>query len=238
MSIPLFLAMTGEDIQNNGALPTQTAWMACHFSFSGNGLTGIPNHLPEGSMLILDDRIPANGHDPSMIAAHLIEVTEKHRCSHILLDMERPPTPETEQIIRHILRRATCPVGVAGNHAYNSDCPVFLPSVPPHLTVEAYLSPWSGREIWLELALDGSNATVTPDGCTITPIPYPEPKIPSHHSEELHSHYHIDANENQILFSFYRTQEDLSGLLTGAEHLGVTLAVGLYQELGTQKQLR
>jgi hypothetical protein len=233
MSIPLFLAMTGEEIHENGVLPPKIAWMACHFSAGGARLTGIPQRLPTGSMLILDDRIPIRGHDATLVAAHLLEIIEQQHCSHVLLDFERPPSAEAMDIVKEIIRQLPCPVGVSPSHVQNLNCPIFVPPVPSHQTAEAYLSQWNGREIWLEAALDGSTATVTTDGCQFTYAPFPKPEEPSHHSEELHSHYHIVANKEQITFSFHRTPHDLTELLNNAEQSGVTLAVGLYQELGT-----
>lgn len=232
MSIPLFLAMTGEEIREATPLPPRIAWFSCHFSAHGAGLTGIPGMVPAGSMLILDDRIPVRGHDAALVAAHLEEIVKKWDLRHVLLDFERPATPEVSEIVRKVIQQLPCPVGVSKDYACDLDCPVFLPPVPPHLPVEEYLSPWKSREIWLEMALDGSNATITSDGCKITPVPFPEPEDPSHYSQELHSHYHITTDPERIQFAIHRTPQDLSDLLDAAERSGVTLAVGLYQELG------
>ena len=47
----------------------------------------------------------------------------------------------------------------------------------------------------------------------------------------LHCHYHIKTFDDHIDFTLWRTREDLTNLLREAETLGVTLAVGLWQEL-------
>ena len=60
MGISHYLAMTGVEIAAAEALPENIAYMACHFSPYGTGLTGAPEVLPKHSMLILNDRIPFN----------------------------------------------------------------------------------------------------------------------------------------------------------------------------------
>ena len=50
--------------------------------------------------------------------------------------------------------------------------------------------------------------------------------------EKLLCHYGIEFAEGFVRFSLLRTPEDLGLLLKKAEELGVTAAVGLYQELG------
>ena len=47
----------------------------------------------------------------------------------------------------------------------------------------------------------------------------------------LYCHYRTQTYDDHIDFTLWRTREDLTGLLREAERLGVTLAVGLWQEL-------
>ena len=231
MSIPLFFAATAQEIRSIATFPPKIGWMSCHFSPSGSGLTDWPRTLPPDSMLILDDRIPITIHEPKVVASQLTQVVEELRCSHVLLDWQRPVTRIANDTLDEIMLRLPCPVAVTDTYARDGRCAVFLPPVPPHIMPEIYLSPWIGREIWLEVALDGTTATVTSDGCQVTPVPYPEPMAPDHPSTELHCHYHATVDSERIQFHLHRTREDIKNLLTDCEHYGVTLAVGLYQEL-------
>ena len=84
MAIRPFLAMTAAEIRNTAILPSRTAWMACHFSPYGRGLSNIPSVLEEGSLLILDDITPIRGHDPEVITQQLMQAMEHLRVSGIL----------------------------------------------------------------------------------------------------------------------------------------------------------
>ena len=53
-----------------------------------------------------------------------------------------------------------------------------------------------------------------------------------HREETLFCHYCVDMEENAARFTLWRTREDLGNLMAEAEKLGVSTAVGLYQELG------
>ena len=110
-------------------------------------------------------------------------------------------------------------------------CPVFLPPVPPDVNLADYLAPWQGREIWLELALDGEAITLTPSGAITAPLPPAAQLLGGHRDEKLHCHYQIHTDADSARFTLFRTPEDLDELLIEGEALGVTRAVGLYQEL-------
>ena len=71
MAIAPFLAMTGAEMRNNSFLPEKIAWMACHFSPYGLGLSNLPRSLPPGSLLMVDDITPIGKHDPSIILDQL-----------------------------------------------------------------------------------------------------------------------------------------------------------------------
>ena len=231
MAIQQFLAMTGAEIEKRSPLPPHIAWMACHFSPYATGLSNIPKNLPAGSMVIVNDRTPVYHHDPVLIAEQLSKMEENICCSSILLDFQRQNVPETVEIVRAIIEQVSCPVGVTEHYAKDFDCAVFLPPVPPHLPPEAYLRPWQKREIWLELALDGTRIAVTESGCKFDPLDFLKPAEDCHHDPELHCHYHTTVSDEQISFHLYRRSEDLLSLLSAAEALGVEKAVGLYQEL-------
>lgn len=233
MAIPLFLAMTGWEISKITEFPQKIAWMACHFSPYGTGLTNLPQALPPGAMVIVNDRTPVCGHDPERIASQLAELVEAFQLGSILLDFQRRGEPETEAIVKTIVQTLTCPVGVSQCYAEELSCPVVLPPVPPHMPLCDYIAPWQGREIWMECALDGILITVTGNGSTVTPLPYPEDLEYPHIDTELCCHYQIILAENQAKFHLARKADDLTRLLDAAEGTAITQAVGLYQELGT-----
>ena len=89
MAIAPFLAMTAAEMHSCASLPEKVAWMACHFSPYGLGLSNLPKTLPPGSLLMMDDITPPQGHDPDLIAAQLEECVQKFQCSGVLLDFQR-----------------------------------------------------------------------------------------------------------------------------------------------------
>jgi hypothetical protein len=232
MAIPLFLAMTGWEISKNEELPKNIAWMACHFSPYGTGLSNLPAALPPRSMVIVNDRTPVCGHDPERIVSQLAELVEIHQCSNILLDFQRPGEPETAIIAEAVVRELNCPVGVSPPYAEVLSCPVFLPPVPPHIPLGKYLTPWQERPVWLECALDGATITVTAEGSAVTPLPYPELENYRHRDTNLCCHYEIDITKKQAQFHLGCSHDDLHDLLAAAERINVTHAIGLFQELG------
>ena len=231
MALPLYLALTAAEFQNCPVLPAHTAWMACHYSPYGLGLSNCPKKLPAGSMLILNDRTPAQGHDPRLIARQLRELAEKFHCSRVLLDFQRPGSPENTAVAQATVSSLACPVGVSELYAGELDCPVFLPPVPPHVPLNEYFIPWQGRETWLEAALGVETITVTDQGSTVSPLL--SAALPETGMEEpgLHCHYHIRTEEDRIVFTLWRRGDDLSALLQQAEKRNVTLSIGLWQEL-------
>lgn len=231
MALPLYLAMTGLEMRANSDLPENSGYMACHFSPYGTGLSNCPSRLPEGAMLILNDRIPCCGHDHQLITNQLIELVEHFRCSCILLDFQRPGSEETAALAKKIAGSLPCPVGVSELYAQGLDCPVFLPPLPLDMPIAEYLAPWQGREIWLDAALDGAVLTLTETGCASVPLPYPQ-LDDGHPEETLHCHYTIQTSSDTARFTLFRTWEDLQSLLIEAQVHGVTRAVGLWQELG------
>lgn len=230
MAIVPFLAMTAAEMRNISALPQKMAWMACHFSPYGPGLSNMPRTLPPGTLLILDDVTPPHKHDPALVAEQLSGCAESLQCCGILLDFQRKGCAESKAIAKHLAETLPCPVVLSDPYA-DDHCPVFLPPVPPSVPPEAHLLPWKGREIWLEISLEGEILTLTEQGCERAPFPRPDPDATGFFDETLHCHYSIETNEKSARFTLWRTKEDLSELLEDAESLGVASSVGLYQEL-------
>jgi hypothetical protein len=172
-----------------------------------------------------------DGHDPERIREALSDILQKLSCGGLLLDFQRPGNPEQQALAQLLTTSLPCPVGVSEFYARELNCPVFLPPVPADRPVKDYLSPWQGREIWLEAALDGITLNLTQAGCTEAPLTgFPED---GWQDKRLHCHYSIETSENAAIFHLWRTAEDLQALLADAP--GVTRAIGLWQELGNYK---
>ena len=231
MAMEPFLAMTAAEMRNVSTFPPKIAWMACHFSPYGTGLSNLPQELPPDSLLIVDDITPPCRHDPVLIAEQLRKCAEECQCCGILLDFQRTGCDETFDIAKALFTALPYPTALSSGYGRDLDCPVFLPPVPPSVPLEEYLFPWKSREIWLELGLDGEVLTLTEQGCTTTSLPFPEPNQEGFSDPALHCHYTIEAKENSASFTLWRNQEDIQQLLKEVETLGVTTAVGLFQEL-------
>lgn len=230
MALPLYLAQTPAEMAGN-PLPERTAYMACHFSAGGSGLSNLPDHLPPGSILILDDSIPMDAHDPQLILTQLNEWISGCGCESVLLDFQRENIPGQQELARLLCEGLPCPVAVSEIYAGNLACPVFLPPVPLDKLLCEYLIPWQGREIWLEAAPDGVILTLTEAGCTVEPLwDFPKDGLTD---DKLHCHYSVETADKSAIFRLWRTREDLDNLLSQADSLGVTIAVGLWQELGS-----
>ena len=230
MAIQPFLAMTAAEIFGNHSLPPQTAWMACHFSLWGPGLTNLPQALPPGSLLLVDDSNPIRDHDPRQILDQLAACTERLACRGVVLDFQRPDREEAQALAALLVSALPCPVAVTEFYAASLTCPVFLSPVPPSEPPEAYFSPWKGREVWLELALDGEQITVTEEGSSISPLPVAMPTETDFFDNTLLCHYRQEVRETEAVFTLYRSAEDIRQLLAQTEKYGVTQAIGLYQE--------
>ena len=228
MSLPVYLAFTAAEF--GPALPKSCAYMACHFSPYGTGLSNLPRELPEDSLLILNDRIPAQGHDPERIAGEMLELAERFVCNGVLLDFQRE-SRESRMIAERIVSSLPCPVGVTERYAEDLDCPVFL--MPPvYQPLSQTLKSWSGREIWLELGCATQVLTVTGNGCNISPMLSYDGGKARFYAQELACRYTTVLKEDAAVFTMSRDRECLNELLQQAEELGITRAVGLYQELG------
>ena len=234
MAIRQYLAMTASEIAAASPLPPQIAWMACHFSPYGMGLSNQPHELPKESLLILNDRTPIHLHDPLLVACQLSSLLQRLSCAGLLLDFQRPGCEEQGTLCAFLADTLPYPVAISSLYARYADSPVFLPAAPCHIPLEKYIAPWRGREIWLELALEGQQLRLTPQGCRIRNIPHPGDIASFHQDERLHCHYRPQVSSGSAVFTLLRTREDLTDLTSQAEALGITTTVGLYQELCRQ----
>ena len=230
MKIASYLAMTAAEFQSAEQYPPHMAWMACHFSPYGTGLSNLPTFLPDNSLLILNDITPVFGHDPQRITEELRCVAEEWNCDGILLDFQRPGEAQTRAITEAIAA-LPFPVGVTPQYAEHLSCAVFLPPLPLTTPLQDYLAPWSGRDIWLEIATERDCIRVDRSGShelrqDFIPIPLP------HRDEALHCRYGMKVQENHIDFYLQRGKEEVAALTEAGERLGISRFVGLYQQFG------
>lgn len=230
MAIVLYLAMTAAEFDTSSPGFAHMAWMACHFSPYGTGLSNLPEQLPGGSLLILNDRTPVFGHSPERIAGQLADTVEKLECDGILLDFQRSGEARS-QAIAAAAAALPCPVAVTPPYAQELDCAVFLPPPPLTVPLEAHLAPWQGREIWLEAATEYACLRISRTGCQDIAWDGDGPPCP-HVDETVHCRYRMEVWEDHIDFFLRRDQPELKALMKRGEKVGVRRFVGLYQQLG------
>ena len=229
MAVVPFLAMTAAEFCGSSFLPAKVGWMACHFSPYSVGLSNLPRNLPEGSLLIVNDITPIHGHDPEIIVDQLRNCVDNLRCSGVLLDLQRADSEETMFMAKEIVDTLPCAVAVSEIYAGGLSCPVFLPHLPHHIPLVDWIKPWQGREIWLEVALDAEEITLTKNDTSIHSLPCSLPED-GHPEEILHCHYQLRLQEDSATFTLWRTRDDIASLLEEAESLNIHTAVGLWQE--------
>lgn len=222
-----YLAMTAAEMQLCSSFPEKIAWMACHFSSANAGLDNIPQDLPPGSLIILDDSIPISAHDSKRITAQLYEAVEKFRAGGILLDFQRKD--DLLKSVAEQIAALPCPVGITPQYAKGLSCAIFLPPVPPNVLLEQHLRTDTDKEIWLEVAPNANLLTLTEQGSRIFDAAAPDQE--GFYSSELFCHYHTQVHDNAVHFTLWRTKEDIKALIHKAKSLGVSRTVGLWQEL-------
>ena len=224
-----FLAQTGEEAER---FPVpKTAYMACHFSPYGKGLSNVPKQLPAGSILLLDDSMPPNGHDPKIVETELKALIKKFGISAVLLDFQGEMCEESFAMAKHLTGALPCSVAVTADYAKKLGCPVFLPPTPVNVAVKDHIAPWLSQGVFLEIAPMATRFTVTEAGCTSLSIPYIA-GLPLR-DDRLHCHYNVEVFPGQAVFTLCRMIEDLAVLSKEAKQLGVLETVGLYQEIAT-----
>jgi len=228
MAIARYLAMTADEFTSAAAIPKNIAWMACHFSAYSQGLLNLPKDLPANSLLILNDSTPPASQDPKIVMQILENALNQHKCFGLLLDFQRPNCTQTLAMAEELVQM-DFPVCVSSLYAEGLSCPVFLPPLPLTVPLSQYIEPWKDRKIWLDMGLTCEKITVTENGSRSLPETDP-PECPFE-DKTLHCHYHIATLEDGFCFTLQRTKKDLDALLSEAERLGISVAVGLYQEL-------
>lgn len=236
MDLSIYPAFAGAELEAMLQYPGKTAWLGCHLSAYGSGITPLPAALKHCDMLVLTDEMPPEGHDSKAVAAELWSQANILGCERILLDFQRPPSEESLQIIQCVLEKAYVPVGVTSKYAQQLTCPVFLAPPPLWTPLEEAISPWVGREIWLEIAPESGCVTLTKEGSSYAPCGT-KPDYPfTDHGLCLSYKAEIYANKASVFL--HRGISNLPHWLVQAEALGIRAAVGLYQQLSPllQKQ--
>lgn len=205
--------------------PMRMAYMACHFSASGTGLSNLPAQLPGGSLLLVDDSTPVQGHDPKEVVLQLQFLVEQFSIKAVLLDFQREKTGESAAMAGAIANGISC-AAVTAEYADGLPCPVFLPPPPVNMALQDYLAPWKKRGVYLEIAPEAVQFTVTRQGCKRSVLLLGN-SLPLA-DVRLHCHYGVRVLEDRAVFSLERTREDLAALVQEADVLGL---VGLYAEL-------
>ena len=224
MAIAIHLAMTAAEFSTCAQLPERVAWLACHFSSSGPGLSNIPKSLPAHSLLMVDDSTPFQNHEPEHIIRQLREAVCALEAQAVILDFQRPYDKDVQTFVCKLQKELSCPVAAPPEYA-QGDSPVFLPPCPLNKPLKNHLAPYHGRSVWLDISPLPAKITVTPRGSHYEVL-QDISKLP-HWEANLCCHYNIDIEAERIVFTLDR---DLERWLTEAEKLGVSTAIGLYQE--------
>ena len=232
MDFHCYIAMTAAEFLYAEALPAYPAWMACHFSCYGTGLSNLPPQLPPAAMVIVNDRMPPDGHDPGYIAQQLQELKHEQEISCILMDFQRQGCDGSAAIAKRVFEALDCPVCISEGYAECTDGPVFITAPKPNQCLYDAISPWAGREIWLEAALETQIAHITKDGCQLTTAPFTGARDGAKTVPELRCGYHTEIFGDHASITLYRDAPQLELLLQDARAMGITRAVGLYQQLG------
>lgn len=225
MKTIFYLAMTARERSLCPVLPEGIAHMACHFSPYEAGLEGIPNDLPSGSMIILNDRIPFRDHDCGMIAWQLASIP----CDSLLLDLRRTDPDTVNKLVNKILSAVSFPIALPERYAAGWDCPVFLDSVDADTDPFSRAEAWKGRELWLDLSPGFIAYRINNQGAERIPGGFPG-KETVHKCDVLHCRYQIALTNDCAAFTLWRDCEDALEILRQGKEHGITRGVGLWQE--------
>ena len=229
MPLPIYLAMTQAEFCALQAPMPHCAWLSCGFSSSGAGLSHIPKKMPLNSILMVNDSIPPQGHDPRLVAQQLQDACSTLNLRGIALDFQRPYEEEIADMIKTVSAALPCPLAVTAPYQDIFPGCILAPPAPPDTCLPDHLAPWQGREIWLELSWETVKLHLTETGCKSLREETASENFPFQ-DHTLHCHYRIEVGADQGSFYLKRTWEDQQDLLQEGESLGVSLGVGLYQE--------
>lgn len=227
MANPPYLAMTAAEILSCNELPPRVAWMACHFSPYGRGLSNLPKELPPGSMLILNDRIEPQGIDPQLVVQQLLQAVQALECGSVLLEFQRPGNELTKAVAEAVCTALPCPLAVSDAYARDLGCAVFLPPPPLREDVAAYFSPWGGREVWLEVYEQWETLAIQKQ-CVelVTQPPVTAVDLP-HYDAPCNCRYGMEVTEDRAIFTLHRGMEQWQN-----STCPITNLIALWQDYG------
>lgn len=227
MPLHFYLAMTEAEIRNASILPPHIAYMACHFSPYGTGLVNIPERLPKGSILIVNDRVPVTHHNPEQIAKQLYKAVDRLKAYGVLMDLQLSGNPKTAQIVEKVTHTLPCPVAVSEPYAKGHSCPIFgAPAI--YQPLEDYIKSKIGRPLWLETFEETTILKVTTNGCK--PEQSHEHTTGNYYDDTLQCRYAFHIEKDCVRFTLSRRTEEAKAYLQTAQSLGIDIAIGLYQE--------
>ena len=225
MDIKCYIAMTEAEIYSAPKLPQHTAWMACHFSPYGTGLTNLPRRLPENAMVILNDRIPPSGHDMVEIADTLNSIN----CNCYLLDFQIPKKKETEILVQYLSSQLRKPAAVSEYYSHCTNGPI-LAGLSPHRKVSDIIHDHSDREIWLELTTDIQMLSVYSDHTESISMNTGKQWKKYIAWDGICSRYHIELFDDHVDYYFSRTIPQIKQHLSQIDQTKITKAIALYQQ--------
>ena len=226
MALQPYMAITSTEFYSLSRIPPRPAWMACHFSGHSSGLSNMPDTFPSNSIIMLDDSIPIQGHDPQRISNELAQLYSRIKPDGFLLDFQRTAYAEAAQLAKHLCLTLPFPVAVSHLYAADLDCPVFLPPPPLHMPLKEYLKAWAGRKIWMEIAPESQIMTVTAEGCQISPGMNADLIEPAFYHENLFCRYHTQVLKDSVIFPLQRGWQEWESLCKQAETFGISVCVG------------
>lgn len=234
MSIPFFLAISAREFPLFSELPPNIAWMSAHFSSSGSGLSNLPQNLPEGSLLILDDQTPWEGHSTEMVCREVVESLLKSKASGLLLDFERPVTPETALLttaLSQCCREIGVMLGAPESYAAEEDTAIFISPLPCQTPPELLYQ--KNRKLWLDVSAGAYLLHIAALGATgqaADQRSFPDGSYPEFIDPVLHCSYRSRPNAGGIDILLSHSRESIDTLLTALDEQVVQLAIGLYRE--------
>lgn len=225
MEFKTYLAMTAREMEQTPEKPKDIAYIGCFFIPQAPWIGGIPTHLPLDSLLILDDRTAPCPEALDAIPAFLSPILQQLAPAGFVLDFQHPNLSVQQELSESLIKSLPCPVIVSDLYARSLSCPVFVSAPSPHLSLSEYLSPWKGREIWLEEACDEVMLTLTDEGCSLShPRKLPEGSWFSQDSIRYLSRIFPHKAE----FYITRGEEQLEIYRSQAKSLGVQSTIGLF----------
>lgn len=200
MAREVYAAITGEEMGKISILPQNIAYLGTHFE--GNTLVDIPEALPEGSLLLIDDRVI-----PENVSIDLVIVSLSHLfpcLSGIYLDFQQEDTPK--DLVHSLLKALPVPVGVPRRFGLG------IPVVPPRrlsMLPEKHYLPGC----WAEGAVSAWELTLTKDGCTKKEVSAKESAYEEY--SKLFCRYAVENDAEKAVFHLQNNRELLHREIAG-----------------------